>query len=171
MKQKLMKRFYEVLVLLRVLGQVQGDKLPGQMFEDTNMHSLEIVELRRKVMYHLCVMCDFLKGGDSVTAIAMEKLPSGPRYWMAANGNLPKIKRFLRETLEMLNIEGLATIEYSSFEQRLFQKFVRFQRSRIKEYWKLLQPCIAKELNKIQLSPLSENSATGLSFTYYYKHA
>jgi hypothetical protein len=165
MKPKLLKRFYEGLVLLRVLGQVQGDKLPGQMFEDSNLHSLETVEMRRRVMYHLCVMCDFEKGGNSVTAIAMEKLPSGPRYWMAANGYLTKIERFLKETLEMLDKQSMSTTDESQLEQRLFQKFVKYQRSRIKEYWKLLQPCIEKELNKIWLSPQSANAAKGTPYT------
>jgi hypothetical protein len=160
MKPKLLKRFYEVLVLLRVLGQVQGQKVSGETFDDSDIDRMQTVELRRKVMYHLCVMCDFQKGGDSVTAIAMENLPSGPTYWLGVNGCLKKIKTFLNEILEILQGQGLST-EPTPLEDKLFHKFVLFQRTRIKEYWKLLQRGIKSELNRVQLSPRQHISSNG----------
>lgn len=104
-------------------------------------------------MYHLSVMCDFKKGGDSVTAIAMEKVPCGPRYWVAVNGHHDKIKTFLQDVLNALEEQGRNHAEDELFEQLLFNKFVLFQRPRIKEYWKFLQPLIKVELNRVRLSP------------------
>jgi hypothetical protein len=160
MKPKLLRRFYEALVLLRVLGQVQGERFDGEAFEDNNVDRMQAVELRRKVMYNLCVMCDFQKGGDSVTAIAMECLPSGPCYWIGVNGCLKKIKALLNEVLGLLQGQRFPT-EPNTLEDRLFQKFVLFQRPRIKEYWRLLQRGIESELYRVQLSPQSHNSSNG----------
>lgn len=78
----LLARFYEVLVLLRILDQVQGDKIARTMPPDDGLHPLETIEIRRRVLYHLCVICDFRKGGFTVTALAMENVPSGPKFWL-----------------------------------------------------------------------------------------
>lgn len=74
---------------------------------------------------------------------------------MAANGALDKIESFLRELLELLQTKALSKNsegECHVFEQRLFEKFVGFQRTRIKKYWRLLHKPIEIELRKAQLS-------------------
>ncbi|KAK3723887.1 hypothetical protein LTR37_001371 [Vermiconidia calcicola] len=163
LQPKLMRRFYEVLVLLRVLSQVQGAKLCGDTLEEGGFDHLGAMEMRRKTMYHLCVMCDYLKGGDTVTAIASENIPCGPRYWIAANDHLEKIKCFLIEVLKMLETQvemEAYNSELHVFEQRLFAKFVSFQKARIKQYWKLLQPHVETELKRIALSPEPRDNAS-----------
>ncbi|KAK0261276.1 hypothetical protein LTR35_017885 [Friedmanniomyces endolithicus] len=154
-RPKLLRRFYEVLVLLRVLSQVQGERIGGQSLEDPTLNDIDAIEMRRKVMNHLCVMCDFLKGGDTVTAIATESLPTGPRYWIAANGSVEKIEPFLEEVLELLETRGSPELResHSPFDLHLFRKFVDFQRARMKQYWKLLQTPIKSELDRMDLTP------------------
>lgn len=92
LRPSLLKRFCEVLVLLRVLGQVQGGRIKKLVPEDGTFHDIGAIEMRRKVMYHLFIMCDFEKGGSTVTAMATGNLPSGPKYWVAANDCLEKIR-------------------------------------------------------------------------------
>lgn len=149
-EEKLIKRFYEVLVLLRVLGQVQGDKINRQTLGDADIHSMTAVEMRRMVMNHLCTMCDFLKGGDTVTAMAVENLPQGPRYWVAAHGQLKKIVAFLSRVLGMLG-SWTSADDQLDLEGRLFDIFVEFHRPRIAKYLGVLRGSIENELNRIEL--------------------
>lgn len=148
---KLLGRFYEVLVLLRVLSHVQGVKIGARSSDDPNLDSIDAIEMRRMVMTHLCTMSDFRKGGETVTAMAAENLPSGPCYWIAANGSVKKIERFLQEVLKLLETRGsLGPRESdSSFELHLFQMFVDFQQARIKQYWRILQASIGNEMKRI----------------------
>lgn len=164
LQPKLMKRFYEVLVLLRVLSQVQGERINGDSLEGPSIDHVSAAEARRKAMYHLCVMGDFLKGGYTVTAMASENLPHGPRYWIATNGNLEKISAFLRETLKMLEAQARSTPDehgVSICQDKLFEKFVGFQKTRIKQYWRLLQPCIQQELKRVKPNLGTDAQADG----------
>lgn len=167
LSQRLVRRFYEVLVLLRVLGQVQGEKLRAEPLEDSNVYSIGSREMRRNAMYHLCVACDFEKGGDSVTALACENVPSGPRYWMASNKHVEKIKTFLMEVLAMLGEQassGSDGMNIAALEDRLFEKFVLFQRARIKEYWRSLQKHTEAEVQRAALSPGKQRDIDGRCF-------
>lgn len=166
MSPKLLKRFYEVLVLLRVLAQVQGDRIDGDGLEDINVDRMSPTEARRKVMYHLCIVCDFLKGGYTVTAMASENLPQGPRYWVAANGHLEKIEVFLIDVLKMLEGQALSIsdeVAISRLENELFTKFVGWHKTRIRKYWKLLQTCIDRELKKVGADREADTRADGMS--------
>lgn len=126
---KLLSRFYEVLILLRVLDQVQGERIAADTPQNDFFHDVNTVEMRRRVLYHLCLICDFRKGGFTVTAIAAENVPGGPKYWLAANSQVNKIKTFLLEVLKILEKRSLATqleAQASSFKNELFEKFVAF---------------------------------------------
>jgi hypothetical protein len=129
--------------------------------------------MRRRVLYHLCTICDFRKGGFSVMAIAAENIPSGPRYWLATNGHLKQIKAFLLEVLQMLEkrpTAGAREVQSSQLIDDLFRKFVLFQQPRVKEYWKILQSSIKQELMRTSLTGMpygspSMCSRVDLSFT------
>jgi len=155
MERKLLRRFYEVLILLRVLNQVQGHRISGHVHEDGNLELLERIDIRRRVMVHLCTMCDYKKGGATVTSIAMEELPAGPRYWIASHGRHNKIKLFLTETLQSLENRALSSAPErgsEAFEKELFERFTSFQGLRIKQYWKLLLQCLESELKRVTLT-------------------
>jgi hypothetical protein len=153
-EDKLTKRFYGVLVLLEIIGKVQGDQLAGETVIDPNLGGVRSAEMRRTVIYHLCVMCDYDKGGDTVTAMAAEDLPEGPRYWLAVNGPSGKIRGFLLEVLGML--ERGISIDRSDLERQLFEKFVAFHRRRISQYWLLLISHIKREIKRIVCAPDAE---------------
>jgi hypothetical protein len=154
----LLARFYEVLVLLRVLDQVQGDKIARAMPPDDGLHQLETIEIRRRVLYHLCIICDFRKGGFTVTALTMENIPSGPKYWLAANGQIEKIQAFLLRTLQDLDSQSCLVpheAETLAIKDAFFRRVVHFQRPRLKEYWKLLNRHVEDELGRISFAPRS----------------
>ncbi|KAK3678161.1 hypothetical protein LTR78_002257 [Recurvomyces mirabilis] len=158
LKPKLLRRFYEVLILLRVLGQVQGERIRAPDLEDGSLDRLDLKQMRRLVMYHLCVMCDYEKGGATVTAMAAQNHPSGPQYWIAVNGSLSKIRKFLVETLASLQARAGETLSSpsqttTSFEQTLFTKFAEIQRARTKTYWDFMQKHVKTELKRAEAYP------------------
>lgn len=155
---KFLARFYEVLVLLRVLDQVQGDKIAKPILSADRLDQLETIEIRRKILYHLCIICDYQKGGFTVTALAAENVPSGPRYWLAANGHIEKIRAFLFPVLQLLENQSLLDsqdVETLATKDAFLERIVHFQRPRLREYWKLLNYHIEDELRRLNLTPRS----------------
>lgn len=99
---KLLSRFYEVSLLLQLLGQSRGDHKP-------KLHDLNRDQsTRRGFLQNLCYICDFDKGGDSCTAIGLEELDTRYRFWVASNKGTAEITRFLENVLGSLrNIDDL----------------------------------------------------------------
>ncbi|KAK4574801.1 hypothetical protein LTR86_001643 [Recurvomyces mirabilis] len=158
LKPKLLRRFYEVLILLRVLGQVQGERIRNPDFEVGSLERLDLKQMRRLVMYHLCVMCDYEKGGGTVTAMAAQDHPGGSLYWIAVNGSLPKIRKFLVETLASLQARTRELLSSplqttAFFEQTIFTSFAEFQRARTKTYWDFMQRHVETELKRAREYP------------------
>jgi hypothetical protein len=107
-------------------------------------------------------MCDFLKGGDTVTAMAMEDLPNGPQYWITTNAQPQKIRDFLHGILQMLESQALSTPAGSfTLQTCLIQKFVNLQRTRLKFYQKQLNTNIEQELKRVELSSETSKSQHG----------
>ena len=76
-EDRLRSRFYEPLVLLHVLdrtGELRISRCPS---EDRVTDNLQLRELRRTFLDQLAYVCDHVKGGDTVTAMALEAQPSG----------------------------------------------------------------------------------------------
>ena len=149
---KLLKRFFEPLMLLAALGQVQGERIAsGPLGLETSDASTFMQ--RRRILSDLCAMCDFKKGGETVTAIALEAHPGGPVYWLATNGPARnKVVTFLKETLEALGPTDSGNIEdgrLEKLEKDLFMRFTEFNRPRLVSTWLFLQKSIGEELERI----------------------
>lgn len=71
---KVLSRFYEPLVLLRLLGQSRGNHQPKP--HDVNAGQA----VRRDFLRNLSYICDFEKGGDTCTAIGLADLGASYRY-------------------------------------------------------------------------------------------
>lgn len=130
------------------MDQVQGDKIVGESPKDDDFQILNTVELRRRVLRHLCIICDFQKGDLTVTAIAANTIHSGPRYWLATNGQVDKFKIFLLgvlDTLEKRSFSARPKGLASRFKDEFFETLVAFQRPRVRGYWKLSQTGTEKE--------------------------
>jgi hypothetical protein len=147
------KQFYGASVLLYTLDQIQDHhtKRPSYRggLED------ESFELRRSFIDSLAYICDYKKGGDSVTAIAIQRTCQGVKFWVAANQGVKDIVTdFLRDVLQ--NLKG-ASVEYERAVQRsLLSKVVAFNKHRLDFYWKWLQGnlglCLARLEKMIQCS-------------------
>lgn len=140
-ENRLEHRFYEPLVLLHVLdrsGQHQISRCPS---EDPVIPQLQLREFRRIFLDQLAYVCDYLKGGDTVTAMALEEQPSGVTFWVASN-TTPSTKTivFLQGVLNTLRSLALSRPEQRTpVEDDIAWRCIEFNRKRIKEYRKLMR--------------------------------
>jgi hypothetical protein len=74
-RNKTLHRFYEPLVLLYVLNNVQGNHLPRQRNEALSPNVARRSDLRRRFLDSLAYICDSEKGGDTVTAVFVSSSP------------------------------------------------------------------------------------------------
>lgn len=146
-----MARFYEPLVLLHCLGATRGDHVRSTMIPESEDQS--IIELRRRFLDDLSYVCDYEKGGERVTAIAIEDTPQRYVFWLASNANpSEKLTRFLREVLDTLRRISVSHHDYyEGLKQRLVQKCIDFSSRRIKDYWSLFSPVLARCLQNINV--------------------
>jgi hypothetical protein len=138
---KKLKRFYEALVLLYVLGQTRGPQTssaPVDMQYEENDHNVQ-----RLLVDSLAFYCAYEKGGERVTAMALEKTPTGSViFWIAANKlNKEKVVPFLEQILNSL--AGLdPDADHSALEEKIFEQAVNFGKSRVKAYGKSLESAL-----------------------------
>jgi hypothetical protein len=151
--RKFLNRLFEPLVLLATLGPVQGERIPNDDFSlsDTD---IGVARERRRILEELCKMCDFQKGGGTVTAMALEDTPSGAVYWAATSEpGGKKTVPFLEMILRMLSVErnGLDEEEKAiSLENTLFEEFTCFHWPRLQSTWRILQTALQEERDRIR---------------------
>jgi hypothetical protein len=83
-RPKFLKRFYESLVILHVLGKNRGVHLKE---DDDELYEIDLTstKLRRAFVRNIAYLCDYQKGGDSMTAIALEQDSDEVVFWLAVN--------------------------------------------------------------------------------------
>jgi hypothetical protein len=137
-RRTLLHRFYEPLVLLYVLDRTQGDHVSRQDLERLPSGEVSLLELQRRLLDSLAYVCDFDKGGDTITAIAAGSVPL--TYYVASNKNpAEEVVPFLRSLLEQLG--GLYNRDdqlLSESESRIFRYCVGFSERRVRTYWRKL---------------------------------
>ncbi|KAH9207092.1 hypothetical protein DL95DRAFT_278118, partial [Leptodontidium sp. 2 PMI_412] len=128
-EDRLRSRFYEPLILLHLMdrnGELRVSRSPS---EDQVTDHLQLRELRRSFLDQLAYVCDHVKGGDTVTAIALEALPSGVTFWVTSNTNFAVVTAsFLQgilSTLQSLTFPPSDSATAST-ENELFQRCVDF---------------------------------------------
>ena len=84
-RERQLSRFYEPLVLLYTLGSTRGEHTAAALPPDENICELPLKELRRRFLNELAYVCDYNKGGDTVTAIGLESTPQRYVFWVGAN--------------------------------------------------------------------------------------
>lgn len=141
-RERQIRRFYEPLVLLETLGTTRGERTtPISNQEDLSL--LAIKDLRRRFLTELAYVCDYDKGGDTVTAIGLEATPQGYVFWVAANTcPVKKVIPFLRSLL--LDLKGIAanSSELETHISDLAKTCIEFARLRIKKYLQLIRKLI-----------------------------
>lgn len=96
--QRLLSRFYEPLLLLGVLGQTYGNHttVPRELNPERAR--------RRKFLRNLSYICDYKKGGESCTAVALEDSDTCYNFWVASNADNRAIVDFLKDVLGILQV-------------------------------------------------------------------
>lgn len=160
-------RLYEPLVLLHVLDTIQGEHIARSKDDLSYPDRISKDELRRRFLDELSYVCDYKKGGDTMTAIFVSSTPL--TYYIATNKNSfhdGRVLRFLRDILQLL---AGATKEGAASERRILKKCTSFSKDRILVYQQFLRtflekclesnPGFALSASKYKsLSPFSANS-------------
>jgi hypothetical protein len=142
---KLMKRFYEPLVLQHVLDPIRGSRIGCEFLSSLDESELDNRKLRRSFVNSLAYICDFKKGGATVTAIALETRPAGVVIWVAANETVKKnvvlsLEEILKSLAGLDGLDGVVDKESTAaVEESTFRRAVELGMPRVKAYWKLVQ--------------------------------
>jgi hypothetical protein len=131
--EKLLHRFYEPLVLLRVLDPTRGAQ-NSSMVPDSRSDTSQ--DLRRKFLDQLSWTCDYKHGGDTVSAIAAEANPQGTIFWLAANTNprqrvLPHLQWILRQLEDSSSVSEEETEELGN---KITARCIEFSKDKVKNY-------------------------------------
>ncbi|TVY42409.1 hypothetical protein LOCC1_G004017, partial [Lachnellula occidentalis] len=145
------RQFFESELLLYVLENIRGEHKKRQ-----NYHGeldQDETELRRSFVDKLAYICDFRKGGSTVTALALQKTNQGVVFWLAANETVKvKVIDFLRTVLGHLKKVELGASTKTT-ETQLLACIVPFNNERINYYWKALSrdlPLCIKRLEALE---------------------
>lgn len=139
-RRKVLRRFYEPLLLLSALGQIRGKRIKSESNNDTL--SPNIAKLRRSFVDGLAYICAYEKGSSRVTAVALEKTPQGITVWLAANETVwEKVIRFLEDVL--CDIQRISELNDRDSRQRegertaedLTSRIIAFNAPRIQTYY------------------------------------
>jgi hypothetical protein len=146
---KLLRRFYEPLVLLSVLDPTRGAQHPD-LITDRGLD--EKSKLWRKFVDQLAWLCDSEKGGDTVTAVAAQKTCERPIFWLASNSNSrKKAKDHLIWIFARLNcLYAAKPISIAQLEDEITTWCIDFSSSRIKIYSTWLLQAIRKAKGTVE---------------------
>ena len=130
------RQFYESQLLLYILDRVRGEHSKRQ-----NYHGeldQDSTESRRSFVDKLAYICDFKKGGSTVTALALQKTYQGVTFWLAANETVkPQVIDFLRNIFEILE-QPEEKVSRKAREKQLMARIVPFNKERLDYYWSAL---------------------------------
>lgn len=132
-RERLLRRFYEPLVLLHTLGSTRGvhtNRLPVSPSDNSL-----VKDCRRSFLNELAYVCDYEKGGDTVTAIGLESTPQGCTFWVASNTSpTAKIIPFLKLLLQTLERIANSTAPGQGDKEDIAKLCISFGSRRIKKY-------------------------------------
>ena len=157
-EHRFQSRFYEPLVLLHVLDR-NGERQILHTPRDSALVLIDARELRRSFFDQLAYVCDYIKGGDTVTAVALEAQPSGTIFWVASNNSPSRLTLlFLQGVLKTLQSIALSPPgdSRSIIEDEIAQRCITFNLKRLYQYHKLmerpLRECLAnlRGLNELE---------------------
>lgn len=127
---KLLRRFYEPLILLSVLDPTRGAHHPD-LITDCGLQGRE--KLWRNFLDQLSFLCDAKRDGDTVTAIAAQRTDEHTVFWLASNSNArSKTKTHVEWILSRLNSLYDADSEKTKLvEDEITARCIKFSSSRI----------------------------------------
>jgi hypothetical protein len=155
---KLKSRFYEPLVLLHVLDRYGMERISCCTSEEVAGSQLDLRELRRTFLNQLAYICDRMKGGNTVTAIALEAQPSGVIFWINSNNKISEgTVSFLQTILDTLRKLPSSPSEQqeSTIRNEIAEKCIEFNLKRIRAYQANLQGPLRRCLGHLKSSYVS----------------
>lgn len=155
---KRLSRFYEPLLLLNALDPTRGHHIPRERFASSSPTAGCTKDIRREFIDQLAYACDYAKGGDTVTAIALESLPAKSVFWIATNKDKKAhMKPFLVELLLALQRVCNEGPEYAeSSRKRILKHIVQFNEQRLKNYCQILKTPLKLCLARLEISGSEE---------------
>jgi len=142
-------------LLLEAVAKFNGPHLDREAKSDTTK-SVE-TRLRRNVLDKLAYLCDTNKGGATVSAAALQALPSGNVLWLAANeGITESVKTFVKWILDQL--KEVNTDNKQFVEERILEQAVTLAGRRISFYYRRLT--VAAQCRRDLLA--TQNGSEGL---------
>lgn len=127
---KLVFRLFEALYLLGQLGRVRGPQLVAA-FDSS------ILARRRRFLKNLAFLCDYLKGGPSSTALAVEDRADRNVFWISSNAPEDPSKDtrgFLESVITAAkNFHRIPDDQKARAEYILTRKCVEFASVRVKK--------------------------------------
>ncbi|KIW03686.1 hypothetical protein, variant [Verruconis gallopava] len=155
---RLLNRFYEPLVLLSVLGRTRGEHLRANLPRGSNLDQWSIKHVRRLFLFKAAYLCDFRKGGDTVTAMAIEGRPEGKIIWVASNTSPePKIIPFMQELLSRLSRADETDADVERRVDDAAKFCIGFASHRIKNYASFICSKIEKCKSLFERRPLQNS--------------
>lgn len=133
-------RFFEFLALFSILRKAEGP----HVITNYNLSTLEAT--RRRFLRNLCFICDYKKGGDTTTSIAVEDRPDCFMFWVAGNVTpTSRVVDFLDRVLDSLQgVEVLDETHKRELEARLTEHSVQFGTLRLKKECAILRNATRK---------------------------
>jgi hypothetical protein len=140
LRPKVLRRFYEPLLLLNALDQIRGARIKPDLA--SSITGLNHQKIRHSFADGIAYICAYKKEPDYVTAAALEKTPQGISVWLAANANIePKVIHFLEGIL--VDLRRVAEQEDANgrhqtgrkIRESLTVRVVAFNQPRIQAYY------------------------------------
>lgn len=143
-QERLLSRFHEPLVLLYTLGRTRGERTSVAMPAREHLAHLPLDDIRRMFLNELAYVCDYDKGGETVTALGLQHTPQGYIFWLASNAGLKtKVIEFLDSLLNRVLHTGAAT-DVPQLVAEVASECITFAGSRIKKYKSHLRPLLRR---------------------------
>ncbi|KAI1798779.1 hypothetical protein F4811DRAFT_162683 [Daldinia bambusicola] len=136
---RLLHRFYEPMILSRVLGQTRGTHTSAP--QDGEGQSRR----RRRLLRNLAYLCDHDKGGDETSSVALEDDDQCNVFWVASNTPRAGKKNveFLKSSLAKIRrILALGEEQRGTLEVEFTRTCIKFARHRVKKEVNLLSRAI-----------------------------
>lgn len=131
---RILSRLFEFLALFHILKRANGPHTA------ISQPPTDLQGARRRFLTSLCFICDYRKGGETTTSIALEPRDDSVIFWIATNGS-PKddVLAFLSTVLEDLRREPKSTeAERERLRAILTFGFVQFAAPRLRKERRML---------------------------------
>lgn len=152
--------------------KLHGPRTRVQRFQHPNRQICDAVEQVRRLVGHLSIACDFTKGGDTTTAIAIQKYLQRPVYRISSNTGTSTTARFLNEILQTAYSfvynpfanEQAETTARAVLEDDLFYRITGHIHERLRSYVKRLQHAIREEKQDKKRDLIAKQELRGKSY-------